>query len=115
MILPFSLKKDNIPLINSKSRSTRTPAILSCNLIRKGLEEFIRDHSETRLELFEYPVGVDPLYFSTLYVYFYAEHQKVIDQAKETKETNEPTQSNQPNQAKQPKPNTTSSSKKIQI
>ena len=83
MILAFSLKRDNIPLTDSKGRSTRTPAILGCNLIRKGLEEFIRDHGETCLELFECPVGVDPLYFSTLCVYFYAECQKVIDQAKE--------------------------------
>ena len=47
------------------------------------MEEFIRDHGETCLELFECPAGVDPLYFSTLCVYFYAECQKVIDQAKE--------------------------------
>ena len=47
------------------------------------MEEFIRDHGETCLELFECPAGVDPLYFSTLCVYFYAKRQKVIDQAKE--------------------------------
>ena len=128
------IKKDNIPLTDSKGRSTRTPAILGCNLIRKGLEEFIRDHGETGLELFECPVGVDPLYFSTLCVYFYAERQKVIDQAKEmvkrdvsvnsmgvgdgqqgnrpSASTNESTQPNQTNQPKQPKPNTFGSSKK---
>ena len=77
------VKKDNIPLTDSKGRSTRAPAILGCNLIRKGMEEFIRDHGEMCLELFECPAGVDPLYFSTLCVYFYAERQKVIDQAKE--------------------------------
>ena len=77
------VKKDSIPLTNSKGRSTRTPTILGCNLIRKGLEEFIRDHSEMSLKLFECPVGVDVLYFSTLCVYFYAERQKVINQAKE--------------------------------
>ena len=38
---------------------------------------------EMCLELFECPAGVDPLYFSTLCVYFYAKRQKVIDQAKE--------------------------------
>ena len=128
------VKKDNIPLTDSKGRSTRTPTILGCNLIRKGLEEFIRDHGETGLELFECPVGVDPLYFSTLCVYFYAERQKVIDQAKEmvkrdvsinsmgvgdsqqgnrpSASTNESTQPNQTNQPKQPKPNTSGSSKK---
>ena len=128
------VKKDNIPLTDSKGRSTRTPAILGCNLIRKGLEEFIRDHGETGLELFECPAGVNPLYFSTLCVYFYAERQKVIDQAKEmvkrdvsinstgvgdgqqgnhpSASTNESTQPNQTNQPKQPKPNTSGSSKK---
>ena len=47
------------------------------------MEEFIRDHGETCLKLFECPAGVDPLYFSTLCVYFYAKRQKVIDQAEE--------------------------------
>ena len=128
------VKKDNIPLTDSKGRSTRTPAILGCNLICKGLEEFIRDHGETCLELFECPVGVDPLYFSTLCVYFYAEHQKVIDQAKETVKrgvcvnstgvgdgqqgscpstsTNKPTPPNQTSQQEYPKPKTAGSSKK---
>ena len=31
------IKKDNIPLTDSKGRSTRAPAILGCNLIRKGM------------------------------------------------------------------------------
>ena len=128
------VKKDNIPLTDSKGRSTRTPAILGCNLIHKGLEEFIRDHGETCLELFECPVGVDPLYFSTLCVYFYAERQKVIDQAKEmvkrgvsvnstgvgdgqqgsrpSTSTNEPTPPNQTSQQEYSKPKTAGSSKK---
>ena len=128
------LKKDNIPLINSKGRTTQAPAVLGCNLIRKGMEEFIRDHGQTCLNLFECPAGVDPLYFSTLCVYFYAECQKVIDQEKKeikkdisinsmgvadgqqgsrpSESTNE---SVQPNQPKQPKPSTTGSSKKTQI
>ena len=98
------------------------------------MEEFIRDHGEMCLELFECPAGVDPLYFSTLCVYFYAERQKVIDQAKEkvkrdvsvnstgvgdsqqgscpSENTNESTQPTQPNQPNQPKPSTTSYSKK---
>ena len=125
------VKKDNIPLTDSKGRTTRAPTILGCNLIQKGMEEFIRDHGETCLKLFECPVGVDPLHFSPLCVYFYAEHQKVIDQAKEKvkkdisinstgvgdgqqdscpfESTNESTQ---PHQSNQPKPSTTGSSKK---
>ena len=98
------------------------------------MEEFIRDHGEMCLELFECPARVDPLYFSTLCVYFYAKRQKVIDQAKEkvkrdisvnsvgvgdgqqgshpSEKTNESTQPTQPNQSNQPKPNTTGYSKK---
>ena len=98
------------------------------------MEEFIRDRGETCLKLFECPAGVDPLYFSTLCVYFYTERQKVIDQAKEkvkrdisinsmgvgdgqqgsrpSENTNESTQPTQPNQPNQPKPSTTSYSQK---
>ena len=98
------------------------------------MEEFIRDHGEMFLELFECPAGVDPLYLSTLCVYFYAERQKVINQAKEkvkrdisvnstgvgdgkqgsrpSENTNESTQPTQPNQSNQLKPNTTGHSKK---
>ena len=47
------------------------------------MEGFIRNFGQTCLELLECPTGMDPLYFSTLGVYFYAECQKVIDQAKE--------------------------------
>ena len=127
------IKKDNIPLTDSKGRTTQASAILGCNLIRNGIEEVIRDHGETCLKLFECPTGVNPLYFSTLCVYFYAECQKVIDQAKEkvkkdisinlmwvgdgqqdsrpSESTNESIQPNQPNQSNQPKPSTTGSSK----
>ena len=98
------------------------------------MEEFIRDHGEMCLKLFECPAEVDPLYFSTLCVYFYVERQKVIDQAKEkvkrdiginstgvgegqqgsrqSENTNESTQPTQPNQSNQPKPNSTGYSKK---
>ena len=31
------VKKDSIPLTNSKGRTTRAPAILGCNLIQKGI------------------------------------------------------------------------------
>ena len=62
------VKRDNVTLTNSKGKSTRAPAILGCNLIQKGMEEFIRDHSQMCLELFECPTRVDSLYFSTLCV-----------------------------------------------
>ena len=69
------VKADTIALTDSKGKTTQAQAILGCNLIRKGMEEFIWD--------FECPIGVDPLYFSMLCVYFYAERQKLINQAKE--------------------------------
>ena len=121
----------NIPLTDSKGRSTRAPTILGCNLIRKGMEEFIRNHGETCLKLFECPAGVDPLYFSTLCVYFYAERQKVIDQAKEKvkrdvsinstgvgdgQQGSRPSENtNKSTQPNHPRPNTTGYSKKTQI
>ena len=89
------------------------------------MEEFIRDHGETCLKLFECPAGVDPLYFSTLCVYFYAERQKVIDQAKEKvkrdinvnstgvgdgQQASRPSENT--NESTQPKPSTTGYSKK---
>ena len=78
------VKADTIALTDSKGKTTRAQAILGCNLIRKGMEEFIWDFSQASLELFKCPTGVDPLYFSTLLcVYFYAECQKLINQAKE--------------------------------
>ena len=67
------VKADDIPLTDSKGKPSHTPAILGCNLIRKGMDEYIREHGQTSLELFECPKGVDPLYFSTSCVYFYAE------------------------------------------
>ena len=76
------VKADKVPLIDSNGKSTRAPAILGCNLISKGLEEYIRDHGQTSLELFECPKGIDPLYFSTLCVYFYAERERVMEKAK---------------------------------
>ena len=116
------VKADTIPLTDSNGKSTRAPAILGCNLIRKGLEEYIRDHGQTSLELFECPIGVDPLYFSTLCLYFYAERQRLVNQAKEktkwdisvnsmgvgdgsqgshpAEDTDEPTQSTQSNRPK---------------
>ena len=114
------VKADAIALTDSNGKTTRAPAILGFNLIRKGMEEYIRDHGQTSLELFECPIGVDPLYFSTLCVYFYAECQRLVNQAKEktrrdvsinsmgvgdgpqdsrpAKNTDEPTQATQPNQ-----------------
>ena len=120
------VKADTLALTDSKGKTTRAQAILGCNLIRKGMQEFIREFGQPCLELFECPIGVDPLYFSTLCVYFYAERQRLINQAKEkakrdvsvnstgvgdspqgsrpAENTDEPTQSTQSNPIKNNRP-----------
>ena len=72
----FLVKKDNAPLLDSKGKSSRLPAIAGCNLIRLGMEEFIRQYSHAPFELFECPKDFDPLLFSTFCVYFYTEREK---------------------------------------
>ena len=72
----FLVKKDNAPLLDSKGKSSRLPAIAGCNLIRLGMEEFIRQYSHAPFELFECPKDFDPLLFSTFCVYFYTECEK---------------------------------------
>ena len=71
-----------VPLVESKGQKTQAPAILGCNLVRCGLEEFICDFGEESLLLFECPRGVDPQYFSALCLYFYTQCEKVIGEAK---------------------------------
>ena len=59
----FLVKRDNAPLVDSKGKKTKLPAIAGCNLIRLGMEEFIRVHGFEPLNLFECPTGCDPLLF----------------------------------------------------
>ena len=72
----FLVKKDNAPLVDSKGKKSKLPAIAGCNLIRLGMEEFIRVHGFEPLNLFECPAGFDPLLFSTFCVYYYTECEK---------------------------------------
>ena len=37
------VKKDKIPLVDSKGRKAKTPALLGCNLIRIAVNEFLRN------------------------------------------------------------------------
>ena len=76
------VKQDNIDLVDSKGQISKCPAILGCNLFRRGVEEFSRIFGEDALKLFECPRAIDPLFFSTLCVFFYAERQRVLDEAK---------------------------------
>ena len=66
------VKKDKIPLVDSKGRKAKTPALLGSNLIRIAVNEFCETFAEDCLRLFECPRGISPLWFSTLCLYYYA-------------------------------------------
>ena len=70
------VKKDKIPLVNSKGRKAKTSALLGSNLIRIVVNEFCKTFGEDCLRLFECPKGISPLWFSTLCLYFYAHIHK---------------------------------------
>ena len=70
------VKKDKVPLNNSKGRSARTPALIGSNLINLALNEFCKTHGEECIRLFECPVGISPLWFSTLCLYYFAQIAK---------------------------------------
>ena len=70
------VKKDKIPLVNSKGRKAKTPALLGSNLIRIAVNEFCETFGEDCLRLFECPRGISPLWFSTLCLYYYAHIHK---------------------------------------
>ena len=70
------VKKDKIPLVNSKGQKAKTPALLGSNLIRIAVNEFCETFGEDCLRLFECPRGISPLWFSTLCLYYYAHIHK---------------------------------------
>ena len=55
------VKKDKIPLVDSKGRKAKTPALLGSNLIRIAVNEFCETFGEDCLRLFECPKGISPL------------------------------------------------------
>ena len=71
------VKKDKVPLVNSKGRKAKTPALLGSNLIHITLNKFCETLGEECLHVFECWAGISPLWFSTLCLYYYAHaHQK---------------------------------------
>ena len=66
------IKNDKVPLVDSKGRNARTPALLGGNLISLALNEFYETFGEECIHLFECPVGISPLWFSMLCLYYYA-------------------------------------------
>ena len=70
------VKKDKIPLVDSKGQKAKTPALLSSNLIRIEVNEFCETFGEDCLRLFKCPKGISPLWFSTLCLYYDAHIHK---------------------------------------
>ena len=71
------VKKDKVPLVDSKRRKAKTPALLGSNLIRIVLNEFCETIGEECLCLFECLAGISLLWFSTVCLYYYTHiHQK---------------------------------------
>ena len=70
------VKKDKIPLVDSKGQNAKTPALLGSNLIRIAVNEFCETFGEDCLRLFKCPKGISPLWFSTLCLYYYAHIHK---------------------------------------
>ena len=66
------VKKDTVPLMDGKGRKAKTPALLGSNLICITLNEFCETFGEEPLHLFKCPIGISPLWFSTLCLYYYA-------------------------------------------
>ena len=63
-------------LSTSKGTKTKLPVITGCNVFRHAVFKFIKDYGETALELFECPVGLDPLFFSCIVLYYHSEKEK---------------------------------------
>ena len=70
------VKKDRIPIVDSKGQKAKTPALLGSNLIRIAVNEFCETFGEDCLRLFKCPRGISPLWFSTLCLYYYAHIHK---------------------------------------
>ena len=65
------IKKDKVPLVDSKGRNTRTPALAGSNLISLALNKFCETYGEECICLFECLAGISPLWFSTLCLYYF--------------------------------------------
>ena len=70
------VKKDKIPLVDSKGQKAKTPVLLGSNLIRIAVNEICESFGKDCLRLFECPRGISPLWFSTLCFYYYTHIHK---------------------------------------
>ena len=91
------VKKDKIPLVDSKGRKAKTPALLGSNLIRIAVNEFCETFGEDCLRLFECPKGISPLWFSTLCLYYYAHIHKKSGVGASSVQSDDPSKDNDRN------------------
>ena len=91
------VKKDKIPLVDSKGRKAKTPALLGSNIIRIAVNEFCETFGEDCLRLFECPKGISPLWFSTLCLYYYAHIHKKSGVGASSVQSDDPSKDNDGN------------------
>ena len=91
------VKKDKIPLIDSKGRKAKTPALLGSNLIRIAVNEFCEIFGEDCLRLFKCPKGISHLWFSTLCLYYYAHIHKKSGVGASSVQSDDPSKDNDGN------------------
>ena len=77
------LVKTDKHLTTTKGVKTKLPVITGCNVFRLAVLKFIKDYGETALELFECPKEIDPLFFSCVVLYYYAEKEGEGSKVKE--------------------------------
>ena len=91
------VKKDKIPLVDSKGGKAKTPALLGSNLIRIAVNEFCETFGEDCLRLFECPKGISPLWFSTLCLYYYTHIHKKSGVGASSVQSDDPSKDNDGN------------------
>ena len=101
------VKKDKIPLVDSKGRKDKAPALLGSNLIGIAVNEFCKTFGEECLRLFDCPKGISPLWFSTLCLYYYAHIHKKSGVGASSVQSDDPSKdkdrNNRNNQPSKPK------------
>ena len=109
------VKKDKIPLVDSKGRKAKTPALLGSNLIRIVVNEFCETFGEDCLRLFECPRGISPLWFSTLCLYYYAHIHKKSGVGASSIKSDDPSKDEDGNSCNDPPSKPKHSQEKIKI
>ena len=113
------VKKDKVLLVDSKGRKAKTPALLGSNLIRIAVNEFCKTFGEDCLRLFECPVGISPLWFSTLCLYYYTYVHKKSGVGASSVQTDDPSKDKDENsnnsQSSKPKYNQGQSQNSSQV